>query len=80
VFYWLLLGTFTANLPFGFLRVGTRRFSLPWLLCIHAPIPLVILTRLSLGIGWSAVPFLLLASLAGQIAGGKMRVRHVPGG
>ncbi len=75
ILYWLLLGTFVANLPFGHLRTRTRKFSLPWILCVHAPIPFVIITRLMLGIGWSAVPFLLAASVAGQLIGGKLRLR-----
>ncbi len=29
---------FLLNLPFGYWRVQTRRFTLPWCLAIHLPI------------------------------------------
>lgn len=71
----LLLGTFLVNLPFGYFRAGARRFGWLWIVCVHAPVPLVIAARLTLGIGWGVVPFLIGASIAGQFAGGRMRRR-----
>jgi hypothetical protein len=73
------LGTVAAavlvvNLPFGFWRATTRRFSLPWFLAVHAPVPLVIGLRLLSGLGWqlSSVPALAGAFLAGQFVGGRL--------
>jgi hypothetical protein len=40
------------NLPFGFWRAGARRFTLPWFLAVHAPVPLVVGVRALAGLGW----------------------------
>jgi hypothetical protein len=68
---WLAALVLALNLPFGWLRNRTRKFSLPWFLCIHAPIPLVIVARVSLGVGYSFIPILVAVSAAGQVAGGR---------
>lgn len=63
------------NLPFGFWRAGARRFSRPWLLAVHAPVPLVIGLRLASGLGWKAVtfPVMIGAFFTGQFLGGRLR-------
>lgn len=63
------------NLPFGFWRAGVRRFSLSWLVAVHAPVPLVVLLRVVSGLGWRLVtiPVLAGAYLAGQLLGGRLR-------
>lgn len=63
------------NLPFGFWRAGTRRFSWPWILAVHAPVPLVIGLRLASGLGWKAVtfPVMIGAFFTGQFLGGRLR-------
>ncbi len=62
------------NLPFGFWRAGVRRFTLPWFLAVHAPVPLVVGLRVLAGLGWrlSTVPVLAIAFLAGQMLGGRL--------
>ena len=40
-----------GDLSFGFWRVGVRRYSPPWFVAVHAPVPLVIGLRLMLGVG-----------------------------
>jgi len=73
----VVLAVFIVNLPFGFWRAGLERFTLPWFLAIHAPVPLVIGMRLLSGIGWqlSTIPVLASAFVAGQLVGGYFR-RH----
>jgi hypothetical protein len=63
------------NLPFGYWRAGERRFTLPWFLAVHAPVPLVVGVRLLTGLGWhlATVPVVALAFLAGQVLGGRVR-------
>jgi hypothetical protein len=63
------------NLPFGYWRAGVRRFSLPWFLAVHAPVPLVVGVRLLTGLGWHLATVLVvaLAFLAGQVLGGRVR-------
>ena len=69
------------NLPFGFWRAGQRRFTWPWLVAVHGPVPLVIGLRLVAGLGWHLVtfPVLVAAFFLGQAVGGQMR-RHVASG
>ena len=69
------IGVLVVNLPFGFWRAGVRKFTLPWFLAVHAPVPLVIGLRVLSGLGWqlSSVPVLASAFLAGQFFGGMAR-------
>jgi len=57
------------NLPFGAYRTTTRKFSWRWFVAIHLPIPFVILMRLSFGLGWWFVPFMLASAVTGQLLG-----------
>jgi hypothetical protein len=63
------------NLPFGFWRAGLKRFTLPWFVAVHAPVPLVIGLRVLTGLGWrlSTLPLLAGAFFAGQFLGGRFR-------
>jgi len=66
---------FVANLPFGYWRAGTKRFSAQWVLAIHLPVPLIISIRLFGGLGWQLItfPFLMGPFIAGQWVGGRLR-------
>jgi surface polysaccharide O-acyltransferase-like enzyme len=70
----LLLCAFTVlvNLPFGYARTKTKRYSLRWFLCIHIPIPLIFIARTFSHIELKYIPFLVLAAITGQIVGGKL--------
>ena len=63
------------NLPFGYWRAGARRFSLPWFLAVHVPIPLTIGLRLVSGTGWhmATFPILIGTFLGGQFLGGLFK-------
>jgi len=76
---WLVLmavavGVLVLNIPFGFWRAGVRKFSLPWILAVHLPIPLVVTLRVLSGLGWSlaSFPFVIGAYLTGQYLGGVL--------
>lgn len=75
------MGIFAVNLPFGYWRAGTKRFTLPWFLAIHLPVPLAVALRLAAGVGWrlGALPLFVGAFFAGQFVGGRLRRLH-PGG
>ena len=64
---------FMMNLPFGWWRSRTRKFSWPWILAIHLPVPLIIALRVYSGIGWHLISFPILvgAFFCGQFTGGK---------
>ena len=68
----LLIFTVLLNLPFGYFRARTRKYSIPWFLYIHLPIPLIIFMRMSFGFSWKAIPFVVLAAVTGQLAGGRL--------
>lgn len=63
------------NIPFGFWRAVTRRFTLHWFLAVHAPVPIVIGLRLAAHLEWriATVAVLMVAFFAGQFVGGKLR-------
>lgn len=73
---WLVAaGTFLVNLPFGYWRGGTRKFTRKWLAAIHAPVPLVVAMRLALGVPWQLVnlPLLVGSYFLGQLVGSRAR-------
>lgn len=73
----ILVAAFTllVNLPFGYWRAGTRKFSPAWFVAVHGPVPLVVAARLLLEVGfrWVNLPLLVVAFFAGQFAGGRLR-------
>ncbi len=72
------LGTFVVNLPFGWMRESTRKFSVGWFLAVHAPVPMVMLIRRAAGVslGWRTLPALLLSYFLGQAVGARVRRRR----
>ena len=64
------------NIPFGYWRVNTRRFSWQWILAIHVPVPIAIGLRLAfLGWNWALIPLFVAAFSIGQFTGGRLRRR-----
>lgn len=69
----ILLGfTLLINLPFGYARAKTRRYSFRWFLYIHVPIPIIFIARTISHIEFKYIPLLALAAIIGQIVGGKL--------
>ena len=73
------LAVFVLNLPFGYWRAGTRKFSWQWALAIHLPVPLVVLLRIYSGLGWHwmSFPILVSAFFLGQFAGARLHTRRL---
>lgn len=67
----LIAVAFLANLPMGYWRSMTRKYSPKWFLAVHLTIPLIILVRIKLGLDYSFIPFSFAAAIAGQLSGGK---------
>ncbi len=67
---------FIINLPFGYWRSNTQKFSAHWLFSIHIPVLLIIGIRIFSGLGFSLTSFLISVSFffLGQFSGGKLRV------
>ena len=68
---WVAIATLFLNVPFGYWRSRTRKFSLAWFIAIHAPVPVVAAMRMGAGIEWSleVFPVLVAAYFAGQSLG-----------
>ncbi|MCD6271882.1 MAG: hypothetical protein J7K30_03305 [Deltaproteobacteria bacterium] len=77
--YWLIaIFVLIINLPFGFWRVQTNKFSRYWFLAVHIPVPIVILLRLVAGTGLQlkTLPIFVCAFLSGQFLGGKFYKKY----
>jgi len=63
------------NVPFGMWRAGVRKFSLPWFVAVHAPVPLAIGMRYAVGLGWRwrTLPIFVAAFFGGQLLGARLR-------
>ncbi len=66
--------TILLNLPFGYARTKTKRYSLRWFLCIHIPIPFIFIARTFSNIDMKYIPIFVLAAITGQILGGKLEL------
>ncbi len=68
----LCILTVVINIPFGYLRKRSKRFSFKWLLYIHLPIPFIILARTISQVDFKYIPLFILAAFIGQFFGGKI--------
>jgi hypothetical protein len=70
------------NLPCGYWRAGVRKFSAPWFVAIHAPVPVVVAMRVALDLPfrWSVLPVFIAAYVGGQYLGSRWRLRPPAGG
>ncbi|MBW7956590.1 MAG: hypothetical protein H3C68_01745 [Deltaproteobacteria bacterium] len=68
----LTLAALVLNLPFGYFRVKTKKFSVKWFLYIHLPIPFIFLLRTMAGLGYKFIPLMIIGAVAGQLIGGKL--------
>jgi hypothetical protein len=59
------------NVPFGYWRKNVARFSLQWFLSIHIPVPVIVVLRLTTGIGFAWYTYVVMVSafFLGQQAG-----------
>lgn len=80
--WWLAIVVLVLNLPFGYWRAGVPKLSRSWFVAIHAPIPFVIILRVTSGLGWqlASFPIIVGAFLLGQFLGGKGRQWRTGGG
>lgn len=64
-----------VNIPFGYWRAGTKKFTTAWFGAVHLPIPVVVATRLFFGLGLhlTTFPIFVGAYFTGQMLGGKLR-------
>ena len=65
-----------VNIPVGMMRERSRKFSLQWILWVHASIPLIVLLRVWLGLHPVAIPINIAAAVLGQFIGGGPEKRR----
>lgn len=78
-----LLVAFAAlvlNLPFGYLRMNTKKFSVMWFLYIHLPIPFIFILRNMAGLGYVYIPLMVAGAVAGQLIGGRLNRKAAQNG
>jgi hypothetical protein len=63
------------NLPFGYLRQNSEKFTFAWYFYVHISIPVIIFLRIKAGFSWHFIPITLGAAVAGQIIGGRINRR-----
>ncbi len=71
----LLIFSFGSNLPLGYLRETSRKFSLHWFVLIHLSIPFIVTLRYMFGFDWKIIPLTLFCAVAGQLIGSRIRRR-----
>jgi hypothetical protein len=73
--------TFLVNLPMGYWRQGTRKFSWQWFVAIHAMVPVIILMRRMMDVGFVWWSFLITIPcyFGGQFVGARLRKRSQMG-
>lgn len=71
---WIGAAALAVNVPLGYLRAGARKYSARWFLFIHLSIPLIAFLRISSHLTAWAIPVFVLCAIAGQLAGGRIRL------
>lgn len=74
----LLAFAMLSNIPLGYLRQGSPKFSIRWFVYIHLSVPFIIGLRISNNLSWHIVPFSIALAVAGQMVGSRIYRRSHP--
>ena len=74
----LLLFALFSNIPLGYLRMGSPKYSIRWFVYIHLSVPFIIGLRIANNISWQMVPFSIALAVAGQMIGSRLYRRSHP--
>jgi len=66
------MAALVLNLPFGYLRMNTRKLSFMWFVYIHLPIPAIFILRNLAGLDYRFIPLMVAGAVAGQLLGGRL--------
>ena len=69
---WIGIAALVINLPLGYLRAGSRKFSLKWFAYIHISVPFIAYLRTTNHVPPWAIPPIIVCALLGQLFGGLM--------
>jgi len=74
----LLLFALFSNIPLGYLRMGSPKYSLRWFVYIHLSVPFIIGLRIANNISWQMIPFFFFFAVDGQMIGSRLYRRSHP--
>jgi hypothetical protein len=74
----LLLFAFFSNIPLGYLRMGSPKYSVRWFVYIHLSVPFIVGLRVANNISWQMIPFSIALAVAGQMIGSRLYRRSHP--
>ncbi|MCE5312187.1 MAG: hypothetical protein LLF86_03445 [Nitrospiraceae bacterium] len=63
---------FLVNLPAGYMRSRSVKYSIKWFMYIHLPIPVIIAARIFSQTESVFIPLFVAAAFAGQFIGGRI--------
>jgi len=76
----LLAFVYLLNVPFGYWRADTKRFSKQWIMAIHLPVPLIFALRFMSGVDPVLIPLFVVAFFLGQLTGGRIKLHRKKAG
>ena len=65
-----------SNIPLGYLRMGSPKYSLRWFIYIHLSVPFIIGLRITNNISWQIIPFSIGLAVVGQMIGSRLYRRR----
>jgi len=74
----LLLFALFSNIPLGYLRMGSPKYSVRWFIYIHLSVPFIIGLRIANNISWQMIPFSIALAVVGQMIGSRLYRRSHP--
>ena len=74
----LLAFAIVSNIPLGYLRQGSPKYSLRWFIYIHLSVPFIIGLRVTNNVSWQVIPFSIALAGAGQMIGSRIYRRSHP--
>ena len=74
----LLTFAILSNIPLGYLRQGSPKYSVRWFVYIHLSVPFIIGLRISNNISWQFIPVSIALAVAGQMIGSRIYRRSHP--
>ena len=74
----LLFFALFSNIPLGYLRMGSPKYSVRWFVYIHLSVPFIVGLRIANNISWQMVPFSIALAVAGQMIGSRLYRRSHP--
>lgn len=74
----LLLFALFSNIPLGYLRMGSPKYSVRWFVYIHLSVPFIVGLRIANNISWQMIPFSIALAVAGQMIGSRLYRRSHP--